>query len=56
MNTELSGILVLVAFSVSFFGIVIWAAWPSNKTKLESQALIPFLDEDADGATETHHV
>jgi cbb3-type cytochrome oxidase subunit 3 len=56
MNTELSGMIVLMAFSFSFLGIIIWALWPANKAKLERQALIPFAEDTTPDTTETHHV
>ncbi len=42
--TTNSGIIVTVGFSAAFVMIAAWAYWPSNKSKLEEQGMIP-LDE-----------
>jgi cbb3-type cytochrome oxidase subunit 3 len=47
MNQTHIGIIVLVAFSLSFVAICIWAYWPSNRQRLKSYGQIP-LEEDND--------
>ncbi len=47
MNQTHLGMAVLVAFSVSFLAICVWALWPSNRQRLKSYGLIP-LQEDND--------
>ena len=47
MNTTLIGIGVLVAFTLSFLAICVWALWPSNRQRLKAYGLIP-LQEDKD--------
>lgn len=47
MNTTPIGIAVLVAFTVSFVAICVWAFWPANRQKLKAHGLIP-LNEDVD--------
>jgi cytochrome c oxidase cbb3-type subunit 4 len=47
MNHTHIGMAVLVAFSVSFLAICVWAYWPSNRQRLKSYGLIP-LQEDND--------
>ena len=31
-----------------FTGIVLWAYWPRNRTKIESHGMIPFQDDKND--------
>lgn len=47
MNTTPIGIAVLVAFTLSFTAICIWALWPGNRQKMKAHGLIP-LNEDVD--------
>ncbi len=44
----MEGMIVLVAFSLAFAGIAVWAYLPRNKSRLQKLANIPF-NEDADG-------
>jgi cytochrome c oxidase cbb3-type subunit 4 len=39
---SLWGLWVMIFFS----GIVLWAYWPANKGKIESQGEIPLKDDD----------
>ena len=47
MNTTPIGLFVLVAFSLAFAAICVWAWWPSNRQRLNALGSIP-LEEDAD--------
>ncbi len=47
MNETIIGMAVLVAFSLSFAAICIWALWPANRQRLKAYGLIP-LQEDKD--------
>ncbi|CAL4869619.1 hypothetical protein MMA231_03911 (plasmid) [Asticcacaulis sp. MM231] len=47
MNQTYIGMAVLIAFSLSFLAICIWAFWPGNRQRLTSYGLIP-LQEDND--------
>ena len=42
----IEGIIVLVAFSIAFVGIAIWAFAPRNKNKINAYGTIPFKEED----------
>lgn len=41
------GLIVLVAFTVSFLAICVWALWPSNRSRMIAYGQIP-LEEDKD--------
>jgi len=41
------GMAVLLAFTLSFFAICVWALWPSNRNRLKAYGQIP-LEEDKD--------
>lgn len=40
----MEGLIVLVAFSLAFTGIAIWAYLPRNKSRLQKFGNIPFED------------
>jgi len=42
------GALLTLIFIVTFIGIVLWAYWPKNKTKIQAHGQIPFKDEADD--------
>ena len=47
MNTTMIGLAVLVAFTLSFTAICVWALWPSNRSRMKAWGRIP-LQEDGD--------
>lgn len=47
MNTTPIGLFVLVAFSLAFAAICVWALWPANRQRLNALGSIP-LNEDSD--------
>lgn len=47
MNQTYIGMIVLVAFVISFLAICVWALWPSNRSRLTAYGHIP-LEEDKD--------
>lgn len=51
MNTDISGIIVLLAFIIGFVAIAVWAYWPSNRAKLQAQAFIPLMESDSPSET-----
>jgi cbb3-type cytochrome oxidase subunit 3 len=42
----MEGLIVLVAFSLAFTGIAIWAYLPRNKSRLQKLAYIPLHEDD----------
>lgn len=40
------GLFVLVAFSLAFVGIAIWAYLPRNKARFQELGTIPFREDD----------
>lgn len=47
--TDNSGSIITVGFSGAFTAILFWAYRPSNKSKLQEQAMIPFHEEQQNG-------
>lgn len=43
--TTHSGELITISFSATFTAIMVWTYWPSKKTEMQEQAMIPFHEE-----------
>ena len=56
MNNSLLGSFITVSFFLSFVAILIWSLWPSNKAKLEKNALIPLQDDNDPLSDKGHEV
>lgn len=44
-----AGSIVTVGFSGAFTLIMLWTYWPTNKNKMQEQAMIPFHEEQKNG-------
>lgn len=45
----MEGLIVLVAFTVAFIGIVLWVYAPRNKARMQAWGSIPFREENHEG-------